>query len=182
MRRKSVETIKKDHRWSLCFGIILFLIAALMLYFPLSEGTVYHDSTITVREFDRHLVPARTAAEICTVKDADGGFYIIGGENCDPQQLEAELKVGKAAYIRYTENRLLPIRYMQEITLDGKIIYPDTDGARTIPVGVGVTFSVIFVLLGAICLLLRRYSIRHEIKMQENRDLRIRKKYGDKTK
>lgn len=182
MKRKTTEDILKEKIWliitsafSLIFGILFVFIVQqnVVEYDQLSEKEVIIDSLKWVSG------GYRGAGGHFRITTADGDRYNVSGDYTG-SELRNSLQSGTRARIKYHKNSILSLKYAEEIVVDGKCIVPFDDDQKTHPLMYLV--SGLFVLFGIFGFLYTRWDVKHNRRIQQNRDQRIIKKYGSLNK
>lgn len=181
MRRKTDRDVVKENIW------LVFLSGALILFgvmiglwphlFPSPDYDALEEKEVTVREV-RHFSGLK-GVSYDYLLTTDGERFNLSGDY-DPEEAYARLTEGQRATVKWYVNRPARTLLAEEVRVEGKPVVayrgqPD-------PWKPMLVFGAWFVATGVGGLLLLHLLVKTNRRKQNQRDARIKRKYGEQAK
>lgn len=181
MRRKTNKDILKENIGILILSALFLLLGLALPFLPQLTAVEYdqlYEKEIIIDSL-KWISGYRGAGGHFRITTANGERYNVSGDYTGTE-LRNGLQSGTKASIKYHENRFLFLKYAEEVVVDGKCIVQYNDDQKPHPLIYMV--SGFFVLFGILGFLYVRWNVKHNRRIQKNRDQRIIKKYGSLNK
>ena len=181
MKRMTKAEMKRRHLIWLLIGII-FVVSGIFLpvdhfVFPHPAYEELQTKEVVVESVDYRSIWGRYyTTHYYYIMMSNGEGYRTCGRYV--REMDERLFPGDRVTIKYHKDRINSIDELKKEDED-LVTYVDhyVDGKVFIPV-----LSVAFLIGGAISIKLYSFGVKNDIRKQENRDKRIKKKYGEKSK
>lgn len=179
MRRLSEKEARKRNIFFQICGVVFILMGLFDLLLPFIPPIPYEEyleKDVVISKFDRHIGIKGTSHDYIITEN--GEKYTLTGDY-DRSELSQVLIKGTDATIKYAASKVFPfMKNAEEIIVDGdKIATYDND--TPINWTFIIIMGVVSCTLGAFFLFMYHRSIAHNRRLQEKRDKRILKKYGN---
>ena len=164
MRRKTDRDILKENTWLICASCVLIVLGILIglwpYIFPEPDYDALEEREVTVQAL-RHFSGVKGVSYDYIVTTDGERFHLSG--DYDREKISAQLTQGQKATIKWCVNRPSSRLLAEEVCVDGKPM---------------LVFGLWFVATGIGGFLLLRLLVKTNRRKQNQRDEKIRRKYG----
>lgn len=178
MKRIGKENFNKKRKIAFIsfaiFVIFSILLALFPIAFPQASYEELKETTIVISEVDSVYGGWRVSDYIYT--NEDEVFLVSGSEQYD--RLEETIKPGTTAKIKWGKSAFHSMNLIEELKIGGQtLVEYDNDNNENIIVC--CVIALILILIDFIILKIRLWHIKHLEMLEQKRDIRIAKKYGN---
>ena len=167
--------MKRRHLWDLLLGVFLiaFGIFAFVEHFVFPHPSYEELQTKEVAVESVVFVNVRKGNSYYRITTSNGEQYVTCG--FETWKMEEKLHPGDLVTIKYHDTSIGELKKGEELL----VTYVDHYKKD---MGFAILFLVGSPLLGILFIKLYSFSVKNDIRKQENRDKRIKKKYGENSK
>ncbi len=179
MKRKRKKEICRENGIPLLMGLLCLVTGLFLLVDTFCVHTLPYEELTEATVVVREVKVSHGRYSHFIIQDTQGKQYNIDGEY--DWGLEERVQPGETIAIRYQPAYYRLENGIQELCLDGEtlVTYRNDDAVNRIGFPILGGFMVLFA--GAMCAM-AVFEMRREARRRNKRNIKLRRKYGDKTK